>query len=65
MAFNKKIFWAEDFNKGLAEGGMFTRCFELRQFLDLFEMKGYEIVGLRFDDNNLEVIVKSNESNDE
>lgn len=58
MAFNEKIFWAEDFEGGLAQGGMFTRSFELRQFLELVEEKGQEVVGLRFDDNNLEVIVK-------
>jgi hypothetical protein len=61
MAFNEKIFWAEDFNGGLAKGGIFTRCFEIRQFLELVEEKGQQVVGLRFDDNNLEVIVKDDE----
>ena len=58
MAFNEKIFWAEDFEGGPAKGGIFTRSFELRQFLELVEEKDKEVVGLRFDDNNLEVIVK-------
>lgn len=58
MAFNEKIFWAEDFEEGPAQGGIFVRSFELVEFLELVEEKGKEVIGLRFDGNNLEVIVK-------
>jgi hypothetical protein len=55
--FNGKIFWVEDFKEGVAKGGIFTRCFEIRQFLELVEEQGQQVVGLRIDGNNLEVIV--------
>jgi hypothetical protein len=61
MAFNEKIFWSEEFNGESAKGGIFTRAFELRQFLELVEEKGQKVVGLRFDGNNLEVIVTGRE----
>jgi len=56
MAFNEKIFWVEDFQGGLAHGGIFTRSFELREFFERVEESGKQIVGLKFDGNNLEVI---------
>ena len=56
MAFNEKIFWVEDFQGGLAQGGIFTRSFELKEFLESVEESGKQIVGLKFDGNNLEVI---------
>ena len=59
MAFNQKIFWIEDFDGDQAKGGIFTRSFELGKFLELVEEKGQRVVGLRFDDNNLEVIVET------
>jgi hypothetical protein len=58
--FNEKVFWKEDFTDGEAKGGFFTRAVDLKKFLELIENadNGGEVVGLRFDDNNLEVIVK-------
>lgn len=58
--FNEKVFWKEDFTDGEAKGGFFTRAVELKKFLELVEDadNGGEVVGLRFDENNLEVIVK-------
>lgn len=56
---NEKIFWVEDFDGEQAKGGLFTRSFELNKFLELVEEKGHRVVGLRFDDNNLEVIVQT------
>ena len=44
------------------EGGIFVRAVELKQFLELVEANengnGGEVVGLRFEGNNLEIIVK-------
>ena len=58
--FNEKVFWKEDFTDGEAKGGILTRAVDLKKFLELVEDAddGGEVVGLRFSDNNLEVIVK-------
>lgn len=61
--YNNKIFWKEDFDIGLAKGGFYIRAVDIKQFLDKVEQadNGGEVVGLRFDDNNLEVIVEDKE----
>jgi hypothetical protein len=56
--FNEKIFWKETFDGEAAHGGIFTRAVDLKKFMELVEAKGGEVVGLRFSDNNLELIVK-------
>ena len=60
--FNEQVFW-KDGVEGEFRGGIFTRAFDLKKFLELVEANengnGGEVVGLRFDGNNLEVIVKS------
>jgi hypothetical protein len=58
--FNEKIFWKEDFVGNEAKGGIFTRAVDLKKFMELVEQSetGGEVVGLRFDDNNLELIIK-------
>ncbi len=60
--FNEKIFWKEDFDGNEAKGGIFTRAVDLKKFMELVESNtngdGGEVVGLRFDDNNLELIIK-------
>ena len=60
--FDGKIFWREDFDGEAAEGGIFTRSVDLKKFMELVEanknQNGGEVIGLRFDENNLELIVK-------
>ena len=58
--FEDKIFWREDFQDGEAQGGFFFRSFDLNKFLKQVEESenGGEVVGIRFEDNNVEVIVK-------
>jgi hypothetical protein len=58
--FNEKIFWKEDFTDGEAKGGFFVRAVDLKKFLQSVEEAehGGEVVGLRFSDNNLEIIVQ-------
>lgn len=58
--FNEQVFWKEDFTDGEAKGGFFLRAVEIKKFLELVENAdhGGEVVGLRFSDSNLEVIVK-------
>jgi hypothetical protein len=61
--FNEKIFWKETFDGEKARGGIFIRAVNLKKFMELVEANengnGGEIVGLRFSDNNLELIVKA------
>jgi hypothetical protein len=58
--FNEQVFWKEDFTDGEAKGGFFLRAVEIKKFLESVENAdhGGEVVGLRFSDSNLEVIVK-------
>lgn len=60
---NDKIFWREDFNDGKAKGGYYFRAVDLTQFFNLVENSegGGEVVGLRFEDNNVEIIIKTND----
>jgi len=59
--FNEQIFW-KDGHIGDGRGGIFTRAVDLKKFLELIEVNengnGGEVVGLRFSDNNLEIIIK-------
>ena len=59
--FNEQVFWKDGF-EGEGRGGIFTRAVDLKKFLELVEANenenGGEVVGLRFDDNNLEIIIK-------
>lgn len=61
--FQEQIFWKDfDGDDKPLQGGIFVRAVELKNFLELVEANesgnGGEVVGLRFDGNNLEVIVK-------
>jgi hypothetical protein len=58
--FNEQIFWKDTFQGEEAKGGFFVRAVDLKKFLESVEVAdhGGEVVGLRFSDNNLEVIVK-------
>jgi len=63
QSYNDKIFWREDFKDGNAKGGYYFRAVDLTKFFNLLELSanGGEVVGLRFDDNNVEIIVKVND----
>lgn len=60
--FENKIFWKDTFDGEKAQGGIFYRAVDLKKFMELVEANengnGGEIVGIRFDENNLELIVK-------
>ncbi len=58
--FENKIFWKEDFDGEKAQGGFHYRAFDLIKFLESVENadNGGEVVGIKFEDNNLEVIFK-------
>ena len=55
-----KIFWKDGFN-GEAEGGYYFRAFDLVKFFKKLEKENKEVVGLEFDGNNVNVIVKKDE----
>tara|TARA_R100000908_G_C3643663_1_gene78694 strand:- start:104 stop:292 length:189 start_codon:yes stop_codon:yes gene_type:complete len=54
--FEDEIFWKENW-QGDAKGGIMFRSFDLNKFIRLVEGKD-EVVGIKFDGNNLELIVK-------
>jgi hypothetical protein len=57
--FNEQIFWKDTFSGEQAKGGFFIRAFDLKKFMTMVESAdhGGEVVGLKFSDNNLEIIV--------
>ena len=55
----KKIFWLDKFN-GKAQGGYYFRAFDLVKFMKLVGKEEGEVVGLEFEDNNVNVIIKAN-----
>jgi len=57
----KKIFWLDKFKEGTARGGYYFRAFDLVKFMKLIEKEEGEIVGLEFEDNNVNIIIKAND----
>ena len=58
MNKEKKIFWLDD-HSGPARGGYYFRAFDLIKFMKLVEKEEGEVVGLEFEDNNVNVIIKA------
>ena len=56
----KKVFWLADFKEGTAHGGYYFRAFDLIKFMKLVEKEEGEVVGLCFEDNNVDVIIREN-----
>lgn len=58
--FDNEIFWKSSFDGEEAKGGFFIRSVDIKKFLESIEQAdhGGEVVGLKFNDNNLEIIVK-------
>ena len=57
VMFEEQVFWKDGFD-GEAKGGLHFRSFDLNQFIKKVEKDGTEVVGIKFEDNNLELIVK-------
>ena len=55
--FEKEVFWKDGFD-GEAEGGLMFRSFDLNKFIKKVESDSKEVVGIKFEDNNLELIIK-------
>ena len=54
--FEQEVFWNDGF-EGNAKGGIMFRSFDLNKFIKKVE-EDQEVVGIKFDGNNLELIVK-------
>ncbi len=54
--FEKEVFWKDGF-EGKAKGGLMFRSFDLNKFIRKIEEKE-EVVGIKFEDNNLELITR-------
>ena len=54
--FANEVFWKDGF-EGDAKGGIFFRSFDLNKFIKKVE-ETEELVGIKFDGNNLELIIK-------
>ena len=54
--FQKQVFWKDGF-EGKAKGGLIFRSFDLNKFIRKIEEK-QEVVGIKFEDNNLELITR-------
>ena len=54
----KKIFWKDNV-EGEFRGGYYFRAFDLIKFMKLVETEEGEIVGLEFEGNNVNVIIKA------
>ena len=57
--FETKVFWKE----GLGDdeevrGGIYFRSFDLNKFMKLIEKEEGEVVGLEFEGNNVNIIIK-------
>jgi len=58
----KKIFWSDKASpNGKYRGGIYFRAFDLVKFMKLVEKEEGEVVGLCFDGNNVDVIIKEND----
>ncbi len=57
---NEKMFWLEEFKDGKARGGYYFRAFDLVKFMKLVEKEEGKVVGLEFEGNNVNVIIKDN-----
>jgi len=55
--FEDEIFWKEGF-EGKCLGGLMFRSFDLNEFIKKVEEDDIEVIGIKFEGNNLELIVK-------
>tara|TARA_R100001244_G_scaffold19503_1_gene20043 strand:- start:69 stop:254 length:186 start_codon:yes stop_codon:yes gene_type:complete len=52
-----RFFWKDGY-EGPVQGGYYFRAFDLVQFIKLVEKEENEVVGIEFDGNNVNVLVK-------
>lgn len=64
MDFKKRTFWLDQWN-GVAKGGYYFRSFDLNAFMKKLEEElnpKHKVVGLEFEDGNVNVIVEASET---
>ena len=52
----EKIFWKDGW-EGKAKGGIYFRAFDLIKFVEKIEHINSEVVGIKLDGNNIELII--------
>ena len=57
----KKIIFWKDNVEGEFHGEYYFRAFDLIKFMKLVEKEEGEVVGLEFEDNNVNIIIKRDE----
>jgi hypothetical protein len=61
--FETKVFWKEGLGYDEeVRGGYYFRSFDLNKFMKLVEKEEGEVVGLEFEDNNVNIIIKEHET---
>ena len=55
-----RFFWKDDY-EGPVQGGYYFRAFDLVKFMKKLEDNDLEVVGLEFDGNNVNILVKGDE----
>ena len=59
---DKKIFWSDKASPNQKYNGWYYfRAFELVKFMKLVEKEEGEVVGLEFEDNNENIIIKADD----
>ena len=57
MESKNRFFWKDEY-EGPVQGGYYFRAFDLVKFMKKLEDNDLEVVGLEFDGNNVNVLVK-------
>lgn len=61
MEFKTRTFWLESW-EGVSKGGYYFRSFDLNKFMKKLEEEGHgKVVGLEFEDGNVNCIVQVSE----
>jgi len=62
-----RTFWSDEAhihvhkNEGKMRDGYYFRSFDLNKFMERVEKEEGEVIGLEFEDNNVNVIIKAND----
>ena len=54
----EKIFWLDGYTGQGGTGGIFYRSFDFNKFVDEVEEKEGKVVGLKYEGNNVELILE-------
>jgi len=62
-----RTFWSDEAhihvhkNEGKMRDGYYFRSFDLNKFMERVEKEEGEVIGLEFEDNNVNIIIKAND----